>query len=829
MAGNIKGIYGLYKDDTTTFLTWLVETAQSRGYQLPTKADEETKAEVEPSAPRPKGKARKLAREAASQRSQQLPQPSQLRPLGLNVFTSCAETVANARDPAVVIAPDLLAVANRALSLRKRCTNWFARQKQASEDTVRGNRRHRYFNHWLEDIILMLRPCSDAFVAEAEVVLPDHRDLNNRFASLEVEEPSLESMASRAADATRPSPSLPGHPKSGTLYTTENDDEEKYLAIFCLYEDLNRIRRQICKMWTQYRLGRADLISVSLATSVALELATEVEAEFLDAYPEMNTASKIIIAMLSILQASPGDSSTFSIQAGAGGTVKMSMILMEWLLIPTTAACEGLWQLPLDYLVTFSLANTQEMSDKVRGMSSTPSDASALDGNLRMLTYLKDLISIAAEVAVLQVCNQTFPVEDMFTQSLRAPERAAYQPLSVIFMSQAFLDIREIMGHGVTDSFDEMLRFRDEFLVDRRASDDKPHVDVVLDNIRPWMETDPILALKERLWQQVPRAKRPALRAQSSPAQAFKVFREHPLLCGLTLFDWRVALQEAALEDANQRISILSCAHLYNAVCKAKLLRSEWEDLEHVLSAHRQGEFFLGSRPERLDAFARQWAMVNGLSAAFFSKESARRLQNNPGTINAELLSQQKKDRRALRTPTPLALALADNYRSETSTSFKRLGLARPNASSVLVDYAQRMIQGQGIVLDKACIKSGIASFPLELKIGLVQAGLAKYECRALAFDYARMHQRCCAFLRTLLPLLEDVQEVARASPQDSTNGLLVHSLFMLEGLAAMARGLASDSAHAPGVVLGAVSQRMEDLIKKEGSLESDEARSRLG
>jgi hypothetical protein len=65
---------------------------------------------------------------------------------------ACAETLANARDATVVVSPDVLAVANRALSLRKRCTNWFARQEQVSEETLRGNYRHRYFNNWFEDI-----------------------------------------------------------------------------------------------------------------------------------------------------------------------------------------------------------------------------------------------------------------------------------------------------------------------------------------------------------------------------------------------------------------------------------------------------------------------------------------------------------------------------------------------------------------------------------------------------------------------------------------------------------------------------------------------------
>lgn len=106
MADDLRGTYRLYKDDTTAYLTWLAITAESHGHQIhvPSAAP---KPRTMPT-PRLKGKARKLAQNAAKAPKQTV-QPGKQHQLSLEEFTPCAETLANAR-PRVVIPKDILAI-----------------------------------------------------------------------------------------------------------------------------------------------------------------------------------------------------------------------------------------------------------------------------------------------------------------------------------------------------------------------------------------------------------------------------------------------------------------------------------------------------------------------------------------------------------------------------------------------------------------------------------------------------------------------------------------------------------------------------------------------
>jgi hypothetical protein len=177
---------------------------------------------------------------------------------------------------------------------------------------------------------LILRPCGNIIVEEEEDTPSDARlDLSNRFASLEVQEPSAKWLSSQEANAQVP-PSPPSSaPAKGTTYTLQNVDDDKYLAIFCLYEDLNSLREQTCQMWTKYRLGSVDLVSVSLTTNVALELGTHLEKEFLEVYPELNTGYKIMVALLRILQSQTKDSFQVSVGIGESGCIHVSRVLSE--------------------------------------------------------------------------------------------------------------------------------------------------------------------------------------------------------------------------------------------------------------------------------------------------------------------------------------------------------------------------------------------------------------------------------------------------------------------------------------------------------------------
>ena len=66
---------------------------------------------------------------------------------------------------------------------------------------------------------------------------------------------------------------------TGSVYQVEaiKDDKdakaEQLFAIFCLFDDFARLRKFILDLWIDYALGRVDLITASVTTNSAFQVA----------------------------------------------------------------------------------------------------------------------------------------------------------------------------------------------------------------------------------------------------------------------------------------------------------------------------------------------------------------------------------------------------------------------------------------------------------------------------------------------------------------------------------------------------------------------------
>ena len=58
-------------------------------------------------------------------------------------------------------------------------------------------------------------------------------------------------------------------------------DEEKLSAIFCLFDDLARLRLFVLSLWKQFKQRNIDLITASLTTNTAFQLAIRAQDEIL--------------------------------------------------------------------------------------------------------------------------------------------------------------------------------------------------------------------------------------------------------------------------------------------------------------------------------------------------------------------------------------------------------------------------------------------------------------------------------------------------------------------------------------------------------------------
>jgi hypothetical protein len=103
--------------------------------------------------------------------------------------------------------------------------------------------------------------------------------LENSFAALEVEELSeMENLEANAISAQT------GSPQEYVLEspTLEKDKKsEKLFAIFCLFDDLDRLRKFLGDLWRSYKAGKVELITASVTTNTGIQLAIRTQTKFL--------------------------------------------------------------------------------------------------------------------------------------------------------------------------------------------------------------------------------------------------------------------------------------------------------------------------------------------------------------------------------------------------------------------------------------------------------------------------------------------------------------------------------------------------------------------
>ena len=179
---------------------------------------------------------------------------------------------------------DVLRAARRAISARKRFLKLFENIRPADKP---GNAQHSYFVDLLEKMLSCLRSCAP--VEQKANMAPQTASseqsmiqLENSFAGLEVNElPDEESIPNTTADK----------PVSQTTYVlkqpcdSEDLDEEDVYIILCFHHELALIIDRLKNIWIDYRDGKVDIMTASVTTDMAFQLAAAKELEFNHLHP----------------------------------------------------------------------------------------------------------------------------------------------------------------------------------------------------------------------------------------------------------------------------------------------------------------------------------------------------------------------------------------------------------------------------------------------------------------------------------------------------------------------------------------------------------------
>ena len=284
--------YHLYKQDTETIAIWLATTAKKFGFS----ADLQGAKPAVLKSQRLKGKARKLAKEAAAQSiTTGLPPVSTSSApkytISVKDFIMLAEYLAPKSD--LKIPANVWESINRAIRLRQMHSGHHIQETKPAE--AKSNERHFYFLGILERVREVLKPRLPASFAQFNDDSPvtssqtNNASLfENMFAVLTVEEPSNEFLNAPAAAPTVSSKeSVDDVDAVDAVYEVEPFDDllELYLGTAALLQDLSNIRRAIQEIWHLYAQHGRSLISAAVTTNIAIQLAQQIEEQFLKDHP----------------------------------------------------------------------------------------------------------------------------------------------------------------------------------------------------------------------------------------------------------------------------------------------------------------------------------------------------------------------------------------------------------------------------------------------------------------------------------------------------------------------------------------------------------------
>lgn len=177
----------------------------------------------------------------------------------------------------------------RAVSLRKKFTEWFqSKTGQQDQDIAQSNTQHSHFTGLIEEIIMILQPCFAESATKAAKV-PDTdsetiEEITNRFASLEVEEPTEET--------GEPEYQSSNTSQERVVYdveppkTKQDIASEKIFSLYCLFDDLQKLRLFVAELWIELSVSDTTLIEAAIVTNAAFQLAIRTQDDILAQHPE---------------------------------------------------------------------------------------------------------------------------------------------------------------------------------------------------------------------------------------------------------------------------------------------------------------------------------------------------------------------------------------------------------------------------------------------------------------------------------------------------------------------------------------------------------------
>ncbi|KAF7908336.1 uncharacterized protein EAF01_004091 [Botrytis porri] len=290
--------YRRYKEDTSVFATWLLNTAESCGYN-PGYDDEIPKPQSMQPSTRLKGKARKEAKRATI--GSTLNVQTKLRYISTKEILLQAEIVAKHKKPPMEMPKYILNILERAIRARTRCASWFC-STETNQHTDQSNRTHAYFISILEKALATLEPCvrkEKGAGSSSQIRGSVAAHNTNTYGMLEVEDVGEDDLNITPTDIVNVNAVKPRAKKHLNICEMKIEDTiDLDFVVFCFFEDLQRIQEFLKETWKLVTKEELDATTASLVSNLAFSLARQIEDELISSHPNYfgNVPSYVKIA-----------------------------------------------------------------------------------------------------------------------------------------------------------------------------------------------------------------------------------------------------------------------------------------------------------------------------------------------------------------------------------------------------------------------------------------------------------------------------------------------------------------------------------------------------
>ncbi|CZT05260.1 uncharacterized protein RCO7_10896 [Rhynchosporium graminicola] len=669
-------IYKRYKTDTSIFIKWLVDNGTQCGYKVTTSEDKHVEFI----------------------RTKSLVDIDELVPFA-NAIVASKKIV---RVPADIIRAGL-----RAISARKRSAAFFQREtSDEDEKKAADNRGHSHFIYLMETVLFTLQPrfASSAGAGSTAAKSSDTivENLENRFATLAVEEPS--------EPKTGPAPKT--EMQFYELRASQKDlkQEENLFALFCLFDDLDRMRSYVLKTWEQFKQGKES-------------------GEILVDFPVSADYQDVLSFLIFRLAHK-------SAETGVEIEGKIAENLREWIYVPAYTMLRKFCKVLVPESVP--MMKRGHLGDYHR-----ENDRTKLSKSQRSLEDLVVLMEILPEFCFIFKRKIDMFAADELTRGLGQFAITKEIPVWLVFATTIFLDIHHILRGKVELGFTELqtrtkmakAQFDKYFELSRglRKPDSWSTNELFFEQIRDQMSyfilNDAIFPHKTETYWQV---------FGCAPAEAtekFYLYKRHPILCGIQAFAVILEVQQLGIVLNNGMGTVVFPAHFYNALKQNDASCASWPMMDEVIALHGAECMFVGGISTTIKDCFKQICLMLGYSPAQYAKN-----QRNPKPIVS------KKGPRGLRATSPLTELFYQGLREPDG----RMTVTLHNVEELLNDQARDADLAANPTAKK--LRHEWATTKRLTSIQLLEAlGTSiPQELPKLELDYFAMHAQSIGLLRRM-------------------------------------------------------------------------------